>query len=166
MGESCTGIGSPVDQRGSDRSRLRQQGNATGLDRQMRKTRIQFRRRHDHADSVGSYDAKQERSCGIQHGLFQSIGLVQPRRDHQPRAGPLSSEGIDNLRHGFRWRHDNGEVWNTIDFLDAGEAAATAHFGILRIHWPDLAVETGSEDIGHYDFSQRAGPVRCTDNDE
>ena len=100
----------PVEHRGHQRARLRNEGQLAGRGIGVREAGIQADVRRQQADAVGAQDAQQVRAGGVQHGFL--LRRVQPGSQYHRGARSECAQLADQARHR-RWRRaDHGQLGN------------------------------------------------------
>ncbi len=106
----------PVEHRGDQRPRLRDERDAARQRVDVRKARIQPDARNEQPDAVRPEDAQQMRSGRREHRFLQRRRAVrrsraEPGADHDRRLRAAGAELGDDRRHRRGRRADDGELW-------------------------------------------------------
>ncbi len=120
MAEADAAFLGPVDQRGGDRPRLRDQREPAGARGEMRDAELEPDAGDHQPDGVRPDDPQQMRPRRVQHGLTQRP--VDPGAQHHRRAPAAGAELRHHLgRHG-RGRDDRREVGRLGQIGGVGDA--------------------------------------------
>src|SRR5881392_1517225 len=115
MREADTARDCPIEHRGDHCTRLAEKRDLSRRCRQVRKSRIEAKRRYHDADAVRAHDPQQMGFCCVECGLLERMPrlteLAKTGGDDDGRAGATLPELTDQRGHGFWWRDDNREVW-------------------------------------------------------
>ena len=145
----------PVEHRGDERARLRDEGQAAGFDIRVREARVQLRMRRQQAEVVGAEDTQQVRPRGVEHGLL--LRGVEARGEHDRRARAALAKRGDEAGHGSRRRRDHRQLGRGRQAGHVGITRLAVELLVLRVHRPARAGEAAVTQVAP---DRRADAVR------
>src|SRR5690606_27005914 len=158
----------PVEQRGADGTRLRDERDASALRHRLAEARVQARGGTQHAEAVrpDETDAVLARDAHrlVLERAALGPGLAEAGRQDHGGADAGGTALTQHVGHHARGRGDHGEIDALADLRDAREAATRLHLGVLRIHRMDRTREARVEEVPQDDGAERARPLARADH--
>lgn len=155
---------SPVEHRRHERTTLRQQRQPTGGCPGPREGGVEVEPRRDEAKAVRSNDAQTIRPRSIEHRLFEAIGLVETRGDHDGAARPFLAKLSDNAGHRFGRRYHHSQIRRFGKLGDIGAPADARIVEAMRIDRIYGAAKSALDDVVEHDRAQAMRPGRAPDD--
>jgi hypothetical protein len=154
----------PVEDRGHQRSGLRDKGHVAGQGVDVGEAGIQADPRRQQAQAVGAEHAEQVRPCRIQCGLLLHRAQASGHDDGGTRAEP--AQIADQVRDGCRRRADHRQVRHLREVGDAPGQVDAVQGRVLGIDAEDGAGEGPGTQVAPHGGADAAGPAGCTDDDD
>ena len=154
----------PVDQRRGDCAGLRQERDPALARGHMGEPGIEPDRRDHQSERVGADDAEHMRLGRVEHLLAQAVSLRQAGGDDHRGLPALLAQLRNDVGHRCRRRHDDRQVRRRGQVGRARVAFQSRNLAVFRIDRPDLALETGRDDVVHHHPAHRALANRRADH--
>ena len=148
----------PVEHRGDDGARLRQQRQIARRGGDVGETCVQPDIGRLKPDAVRPQHAQQMGLRRVQHRLPQPVLARQPRRDHHRRPRAFGAKFTDEARHAVRRRDDHAEVGRRGQIGDACVAGMVLDGVVFRVDQMNVALEAAVQQLGHHGMADRPAP--------
>jgi hypothetical protein len=152
----------PIEHRGDERARLRDEGDVAGDRIGVGKGGVQAQPRRHQADAVGAEQPQQ-----VRPGCRQGLGLLcggEAGRHHDGRAGADGAEFGDQPRHRLGWCAQHREIGHRRQIGGSRIDAFAAERGVLRIHRIQRTLERARTQVSPHRAAHPAGAGGCAEH--
>ena len=154
--------GRPVEHRGDERARLRDERELAGQRVGVREARVDAEVRAEQAEAVRPEHAQHVRPRGVERRLL--LRRREPGRHHDRGARAEAAEFVDERRHRVGRRAQHREVGRLRQIAGSSEDPLAVERRVLRVHAEDRPLEAPGAAVAPHGCADAAGAVRGADD--